>query len=266
MNHIPTKPIRYEKNSPIYINGKSITLISFLGEKRKEKHITKKAISNIIKKNDYWYSQIEMGNKDDSRRKFINRFDLIDIISVIIFDAKNESDLERLHLNSENYIDNIIKVISFDQKPREIPIHELINKAGKLYSPEYTTTRIEDVLNDLNSVIRQFYNQCNPLEQDLIVDFLNTFILNISSEPILSLHYYGLPFCSFFSAQPKDTVNKNDYDKSVLNNLDALFMEYSKLLCTNDLKFLHKQLAYHLYRSDRMLNNLFTNAKNLTDE
>lgn len=58
-----TKPLRYEKEGLIFTNEKEITLIAFLKEKRIEKKITKKYISNIIKNNDYWYSQIEMGKK-----------------------------------------------------------------------------------------------------------------------------------------------------------------------------------------------------------
>lgn len=256
MSTAPKKPIKYDKNSSLYINGDCISLIAYLSNKRKEKNLTKKWISNIIKNNDYWYSQIEMGQKDDCRRKFINRSDLINIVSVIIFDAKNEFDLERLSSTSENYIDNIIKVVPVDKTPREIPVYEVIKEVNQLYSPEYTNERIEGLLANLNLVIRNFYNQCNILEQTAIINFLNTFILNISTEPILSLHYYGLPFCSFFSAQPSDTHDKKDYDQTLLEKLDSLFTEYSKLLREEDLKFIQKQLANYLYNSALLMNDL----------
>lgn len=259
-----TKPIRYEKNVTLHLNKKTYTLINFLSEKRIEKKITKKSISNIIKNNDYWYSQIEMGTNDDSRRKFINRPDLIDIISVIIYDAKTKLDLERLYSNSENYIDNILKVSSFDKLPREIPVYEAINKSSELFTPEYANNRINDCLNDFNSVIQNFYKQCNPLEQDAIINFLNTLVLNLSTEPVLTLHYCGLPFCSFFAAQPKDERSKKELDENALADLDSILVKYSNLLCENDMQFIMKKLAYHIVCTDRMINNIFIKAHNNT--
>ncbi len=257
MNTQITKPLRYEKNSIIYINGKEHTLIDYLKEKRIEKKITKKSISNIIKNNDYWYSQIEMGKKDDSRRKFINRLDLINIISVIVYEAKTALDLERFYANSENYIDNIIKVSSYDEYPRIMPLYEIINRNSELFNPEYTNNRIDECLNDLNSVIKDFYGKCNPIEQDSIINFLNTLILNLSVEPILTLHYYGLPFCSFFSAQPKDHDSKTVIDENALNDLDSMLIKYSQLLCKTDMELIIKRLAYHILTTERMLNNPF---------
>lgn len=257
MNNVITKPLRYEKNSTIYLNGKEYILIDFLKEKRIEKKITKKNISNIIKNNDYWYAQIEMGKKDDSRRKYINRPDLIQIISVIIYDAKTALDLERFHANSENYIDNIIKVTSYDKNPRIMPLHEIINRNNELFNPEYTNNRIDSCLNDLNSVIKELYNKCNPIEQDSIINFLNTLILNLSVEPILSLHYYGLPFCTFFSACPKDDESKSIIDENILNELDSIMAKYSQLLCSNDMELIINRLAFHILNTEKMINNPF---------
>lgn len=252
-----TKPLRYEKNTIIYINGEEHTLIDYLKEKRTEKKITKKFISNIIKNNDYWYSQIEMGKKDDSRRKFINRPDLIHIISVIIYDAKTPLDLERFYANSENYIDNIIKVTSYDRQPRIMPLYEIMNRNNELFNPEYTNNRIDECLNDLNSVIKEFYNKCNPIEQDSVVNFLNTLILNLSVEPIIALHYYGLPFCTFFSAQPKDEACKESLEEDALNDLDSTLTKYSQLLRENDMELIIKRLAYHILNTEKMINNPF---------
>lgn len=257
MDHMITKPIRYEKNATLYINEKETTLIEFLKEKRLEKKITKKYISNIIKDNDYWYSQIEMGKNDDNRRKFINRLDLINIISVIIYNAKTSLDLERFYSNSENYIDNILKVISYDQEARIVPLYEMINKNNELFSTEYNTNRLNDCLNDLNTTIKDFYNKCNPIEKDSIINLLNTLILNISLEPILTLHYYGLPFCSFFSARPKDEESKNELDENVLKDMDDIFLKYSKLLCESDMELIIKRLSYHLFNTQKLINNFF---------
>lgn len=253
-----TKPLRYEKEGLIFTNEKEITLIAFLKEKRIEKKITKKYISNIIKNNDYWYSQIEMGKKDDHRRKFINRLDLINIISVIIFNAKNALDLERLYDNSENYIDNILKIVSYDQEARIIPLYEMINKNNEIFNSTYSENRLNDCLSDLNTTIKDFYSKCNPIEQDSIINLLNTLILNLSIEPILTLHYYGLPFCSFFTAQPKDERDKNQLNENVLKELDDYLIKYSKLICESDIKLIIKRLSYHLYNTSKLIDNPFS--------
>lgn len=261
MNRSMYKPDRYEKYSNIYINGNTYALIDYLKEKRTEKKITKKSISNIIKNNDYWYSQIEMGKKDDSRRKFINRYDLINIISVIIYDAKTKLDLERFYSNSENYIDNIMKVSPYDKQPREIPLYEAINKTNELFNPEYANNRIDECLKDFSSIIHNFYNKCDPLEQDAIINFLNTLILNLSTEPILTLHYCGLPFCSFFSAQPKNERSKKIINETALKKWDSLLLEYSKFISENDMKLILKKLAFHMLCTERMINNIFNTAQ-----
>lgn len=257
MNSPITKPLRYEKNAIIYVNGEEYTLIDYIKKNRQKKKITKKFISNIIKNNDYWYSQIEMGKKDNNRRKFINRQDLIHIISVVIYDAKTPLDLERFYANSENYIDNIIKVTSYDKQPRVVPLYELMNKNRELFNHEYSNNRIDECLNDLNSVIKDFYNKCNPIEQDSVINFLNTLILNLSIEPIIALHYYGLPFCTFFSAQPKDETCKTALDEDALNDLDSILTKYSQLLCENDIKLIIKRLIYHIQNTEKMIDNPF---------
>lgn len=255
--YTPTKPIRYEKYCIFHINDTEYTLIDYLREKRKEKKITKKFISNLIKKNDYWYSQIEMGKVDNNRRKFIVRPDLVDIISIIIYDARTSLDLERFEYNSKNYIDNILKLPSYDKHLREIPVYELINNVQKSFTHNYSDKRINDCLTDLNSTIKNFYKKCNPIEQDSIINFLNTLILNLSLEPILTLHYCGLPFCSFFSAQPKDERAKEIIDNDVLTEIDSILEKYSKLLCKTDMELIIKRLIYHIANTERLLNNPF---------
>lgn len=258
MDNTFLKQIRYEKNTTIYINGEETSLMAFLKEKRLEKKITKKNISKIIKNNDYWYSQIEMGKNDDHRRKFINRLDLINIISVIIYNAKTSLDLERLYSNSENYIDNIMKVTSYDQEARVIPLYEMINKSNELFSTKYNDARLNDCLNDLNTTIKDFYNKCNPIEKDSIINLLNTLILNLSLEPILTLHYYGLPFCSFFSAHPKEDRDKSLLNEEMIKDIDDILLKYSKLLCESDIALIMKRLSYHFFNTDKLINNPFS--------
>jgi len=55
---------RYNKNQLLFIDEQEITLIDYLSKLRTSKKITKKKISNMIKHNDYWYSQIERNGKN----------------------------------------------------------------------------------------------------------------------------------------------------------------------------------------------------------
>lgn len=198
-----------------------------------------------------------MGKNDDHRRKFINRLDLINIISVIIYTAKSSLDLERSYSNSENYIDNIMKVISYDQEARVIPLYEMINKTNELFSTQYNNKRLNDCLNDLNTTIKDFYNKCNPIEKDSIINLLNSLILNLSLEPILTLHYYGLPFCSFFTAHTKNERDKNLLNEEMIKDMDEILLKYSKLLCESDINLIIKKLSYHLFNTNKLIDNPF---------
>ena len=64
---------RYDKTQLLLIEGREIRLIDHLKELRLKNNITKKKISNMIKKNDYWYSQVERSGKngDDNRQRTI---------------------------------------------------------------------------------------------------------------------------------------------------------------------------------------------------
>ena len=56
MNSPITKPLRYEKNAIIYVNGEEYTLIDYIKENRQKKKITKKFISNIFLEANKFYS------------------------------------------------------------------------------------------------------------------------------------------------------------------------------------------------------------------
>lgn len=254
----PEKPIRYDKNSLIYINGKEYTLIAFLSEKRKEKKITKKTISTIIKGNDNWYSQIEMGKIDNNRKRFIKRPDLIDIISVVIYGAKNPLDLERYATEAENYIDVIMNVTPFDQYPRQIPVYELLKQAEKISTSEYTDNRINEYLEVLNSTIKDFYKKCNIIEQNSIINFLSALILNMQKEPIMTLHYCSLPFFAIFSAQGKDETSQEILEKDFLTDLDDIMKKYNKLLYEGDSKFIIQNLLKSFECANKYYDHILT--------
>ena len=63
MNKITTTIPRYDKNQYVIVGNDEIRLIDYLKKLRTEQNITKKKISNLIKHNDYWYSQIERNVK-----------------------------------------------------------------------------------------------------------------------------------------------------------------------------------------------------------
>ena len=90
---------RYDKTQLLLIDGKEIRLIDHLQELRIEKGITKKKISNLIKHNDYWYSQVERNGKngDDNRQRTIYKPDLINIIAIVKYGAQTASDLNEFH-------------------------------------------------------------------------------------------------------------------------------------------------------------------------
>lgn len=231
----PEKPIRYDKNSLVYVNGKEYTLISFLSEKRQERKITKKFISNIIKQNDNWYSQIEMGKVDNNRKRFIKRPDLINIISVIIYGAINDLDLERYANEAANYIDIIMNVTPFDQSPRQIPIYEMMKHVEKICTSEYTNNRIDEYLSVFNEITKEFYQKCNITEKNAVINFLSALILNMQKEPIMTLHYCSLPFFVMFDVHPQNEDCKKIVEKEIVKDVDTLLLKYSRLLQGNDI-------------------------------
>ncbi|MDD5830727.1 MAG: hypothetical protein PUD13_05610, partial [Lachnospira sp.] len=102
---VATRIPRYNKLQKLFIDDNETTLIEHLKKLRIDKKITKKKISNIIKQNDTWYSQIERSGKngDDNRQKTIYKPDLINIISIIKYGATSISELGQYHNQSEVY-------------------------------------------------------------------------------------------------------------------------------------------------------------------
>ena len=78
---------------------------------RQKNKITKKKISNLVKKNDYWYSQVERNGKkgDDNRQRTIYKPDLINIISIVKYNAQSSAELDAFREKSEIYLTKIIK-------------------------------------------------------------------------------------------------------------------------------------------------------------
>ena len=238
----PRRPIRYGKKDEFVLDGKKYVLIDFLKERRTENKITKKFISNIIKGNDYWYSQIEMG-RDDNRRKYIERDELANIISIIIFNAKNFLEVKHYKLQSLNYIDNVLKLKY--NIPGELPVYEIENKFLKRQSDEYANKLLDDTLKLFNGTISSFYKVCSPLQRQAILDYIGYIAINFHNEPLLTMHYCSFPFYLINLVEPINKENEDVVIQELLKDLDNFFIKYVSLLKTDNILDIEKTIINH---------------------
>lgn len=198
MNLFPNK---YEKESKIIINGKETTLIDHLKLLRTEKNLSKAQISRIIKNNDYWYSQIEMSdtsrNKgDDNRRKYIKRLELLNIISVICFNAKNSDDLIMTKKSSENYIDNVIGIRASIYSPytENLSFYKRTSKTQE----KVIENLIESIKLQLSSQYKSFLsvNATNDMIDEYIL-LLNNFNESLKADRLFAISLAGLPLAKY---------------------------------------------------------------------
>lgn len=126
---VATRIPRYNKSQKLFIDEHEVTLIDHLKQLRIERKITKKKISNIIKQNDTWYSQIERNGKngDDNRQKTIYRPDLINIISIVKFGANSITELGEYNQQSEIYIDKIMKAVPIQESLKALEWYQINN-------------------------------------------------------------------------------------------------------------------------------------------
>ena len=187
---------RYDKNQIVTIDNRNIKLIDLLKELRLNKKITKKQISNLIKHNDYWYSQIERDGKngDDNRQRTIYRPDLIDIISIIQYDAKNSKDLELHHSKSEVFLDKIIKALPLKESLKKLELYQL--------SHVRTTEEQDSLLNSLlamqEKLLRKTYDSLIDNEnRDHFLNALKNTNLALKIDPLFIVFLMGLPYADF---------------------------------------------------------------------
>ena len=159
MMDFPTEIWRYDKNQLLFVDGHEISLIQYLKQLREKKNITKKKISNLIKHNDYWYSQVERNGKkgDDNRQRTIYRADLINLISILLYDADTASALESNYNSSVTYIDKVLKAVPLKSSARQLDwltLHQM-----------RTDNEQEKLLNSLlathEKLLRQTFNNFN---------------------------------------------------------------------------------------------------------
>lgn len=147
---------RYDKTQLLLIDGKEIRLIDHLQELRIEKGITKKKISNLIKHNDYWYSQVERNGKngDDNRQRTIYKPDLINIIAIVKYGAQTASDLNEFHNKSEIYLNKIIKALPLKESTKKLKWYDIHNNR----SPEEQERLFSSLLATHEKLLRQAFD------------------------------------------------------------------------------------------------------------
>lgn len=188
------KIIKYEKNAEIIVNDEKMTLMEHLKKERSKKKITKKEISLLIKGNEYWYSQLERDGKkgDDNRRKYIEENELINIISVVIFDSKTKDDLLRYQLQSMGYIQEL-HLMPIDAPYRYPSQHKSAPRTN-----EQQVELISELLNSINQSINEFAVNLDNYARNTLIAQLKNFDRTLKRNPDFALEVAGLEFEPIF--------------------------------------------------------------------
>lgn len=197
---------RYDKNQILIVNDREIRLIDHIKELRTEKKITKKKISNLVKHNDYWYSQVERDGKngDDNRQRTIYRPDLIKIISAVKFNALTPSAMEAVSVQSENYIDKVIKASPVKESLKKLQMYNL--PYGR--PPELQDRLIKALLTTQTQLLYQTFKNLDYKDKDKMLDQLSNLNTCLKIDPCFIVSLYGLPFMDFlYEAKLPDIDN-----------------------------------------------------------
>ena len=179
--------IKYDKNAEVDYHGEKFKLIELLKKLRSEKKISMEKISEIIKGNKYWYSQIEY----KERRTYIAKSELIQIISVIKFGAKNLEDLAKCEMFSEDFIKDIhLEPVDTPYRyPRPTKDSEDVEEQSK---------KIDLLLNSICQSIRECIESVEVSERDDLIRCLKNFNRTIKHNSIFALWLIGLEFAPIF--------------------------------------------------------------------
>ena len=185
---LPTEVWRYDKNQIILVDGQEMSLIQHLKQLRESKNITKKRISNLVKHNDSWYSQV----------------DLINTISMLVFGATTAADLETYFNSSINYIDKVIKAVPLKSSARQIDwlsLHQLrtVDEQSKL---------LDSLLSTQEKLLRQTFENLNGNEnKDYFLDALRNMNTSLRIDPLFIMFLVGLPFADFLYESEQAEIN-----------------------------------------------------------
>lgn len=197
---------RYDKTQLIIIDDKEIRLIDHIKNLRIEKKITKKKISNLVKHNDYWYSQVERNGKngDDNRQRTIYRPDLIKIISAVKYNALTPSEQELVAPKSENYIDKIIKVHAVDESLK----YNEFYKTSTRRTPEQEDRLIQSLLKTQAKLIYQaFHSIRDDIDKNTVLDSIANINTCLKIDPVFIIHLFCLPFADFLYEAKQQDIN-----------------------------------------------------------
>lgn len=197
---------RYNKNQMLFIDDREIRLIDYLCAVRKEKKITKKKISNLIKHNNYWYSQIEQTDKDDSdqRQKTIYRDDLINVISIIIFNASNSAELKDCFLKSRKYVDDVLKLVPCTETIKGLEMYHIRQDRT---DPERERL-LFSLLETQSRIIKQTYDSLYYDDKDRFLNCLQDMNKNLRIDPTFIISLAGLPYMDFLYESQKKRISE----------------------------------------------------------
>ena len=197
---------RYNKYQMLFIDNEEITLIDHLKNLRTENKITKKRISNLIKQNDSWYSQIERSGKngDDNRQRTIYKPDLINIISIIKYNANSISDLENCHEKSEVYIDKIIKAVPLTESVKKLEIYQL-GKHSR--TKEEQDNLFNSLMSSINKSMRQAFEQSSPSLRDSLLESLKNMNSSLKIDPIFIIGLAGISISQYLYESTQESID-----------------------------------------------------------
>lgn len=215
---------RYDKNQILIINDTEIRLIDHLKECRTNKKITKKKISNLIKHNDYWYSQVERDGKngDDNRQRTIYRNDLVDVISIVKYDATSFQDLEELRSKSEVYLDKIIKALPLKESARKLELYQILQPRTN----EQQYKLLNSLLSTHEQLLRNtFESLSSNHDRDNFLDALRNTNLALKIDPLFIVFLMGIPYADFLYEAKQEKLF--DLFRDIINIVDNLASDNS---------------------------------------
>ena len=210
------KTPRYNKMQKLFIDGKEITLIEHLQELRTKNKITKKKISNIVKQNDTWYSQIERNGKngDDNRQKTIYKPDLINIISIVKYGANNISELGNYKAQSEVYLDKIIRAVPLEESSIPLEWYQLPNSR----TPEEQEKLFESLMDSINTSLRQSFYNLKYNDKNDYLNKLKEINASLKLDVCFIISLAGLPFSEFLYEADQNRIDT--LLKSIMETMD----------------------------------------------
>lgn len=221
---VATRIPRYSKFQKILVNDKELTLIEHLQNLRTECKITKKKISNIIKQNDTWYSQIEQNNKsgNKNRQTTIYRPDLVKIISIVKYGANTISDLPNYQDKSEVYLDKIIKAIPLDESLKKIEWYEIY----KNRTPVEQNNLFSSLLESITKLLQQAYDSLSIGDRNIFLDHLKNMNASLKIDSVFIVYLAGLPFSEFLYESNQEKIYL--LLQNIMKTLDKLTIESNK--------------------------------------